>query len=228
MQNEPNLGRPGWDGAWERGAILRNEANFSIADCGLGTDLRRDAYPSACAGRLYKQTQLTGANRAKRTQFGPASAGPGPRWTKDAKRTQFPAAPGGTGPQGRGTEANRAKQTQFRPVEPDPKGRLCETNPNLGRMGHPGDGMPGRGRIMQNESNPGGARWDYSLGGEGRIMQNEPNFGELAGGWNTQHSTILSFHHFSPMPIVRSEANSRRGRDGRSRNSFCPGQPGAS
>jgi hypothetical protein len=48
-------------------------SRLRIADCGLGTDLPRDApcglLPRACAGQLYKQTQLAGANRAKRTQF---------------------------------------------------------------------------------------------------------------------------------------------------------------
>ncbi len=39
------------------------------------------------------------------------------------------------------------------------------------------------------------------------IVQNEPNFGELAGAWNTQHSTIPLFQHSSSMPIVRNKAN---------------------
>jgi hypothetical protein len=33
--------------------------------------------------------------------FGPACAGPDPRWAKDAKQTQFPATPGGTRAEGR-------------------------------------------------------------------------------------------------------------------------------
>jgi hypothetical protein len=39
--------------------------------------------------------------------------------------------------------------------------------------------------------------------------------GESAGGWNTHYSSILSFHHSIPMPIVRNEPNSRRRRVGR-------------
>jgi hypothetical protein len=31
--------------------------------------------------------------------------------------------------------------------------------------------------------------------------------GEPASRWNTQHSTILSFHHSKPMPIVQNEPN---------------------
>jgi hypothetical protein len=38
-------------------------------------------------------------------------------------------------------------------------------------------------------------------------MQNKPNFGERAGGPNTQYSTILSFHHSRPVPIVQNEPN---------------------
>jgi hypothetical protein len=41
----------------------------------------------------------------------------------------------------------------------------------------------------------------------GTIMQNKPNFGERAGGPNTQYSTILSFHHSRPVPIVQNEPN---------------------
>ncbi len=39
-------------------------------------------------------------------------------------------------------------------------------------------------------------------------MQNKPNFEELAGGWNTHHSTIPSFQRSSPMPFVRNKPNS--------------------
>ncbi len=114
-----------------------------MTDCGFGTDLRRDTCPAgllprACAGRLYKRTQLAGANHAKRTQFPPTEipqrsiippfhysspmrivrnepnwAGrPSPQRTKRAKRTQFPwwsaAAP----------EGEMRKQTQFWPLRP--------------------------------------------------------------------------------------------------------------
>ncbi len=66
----------------------QNKANFPMVDCGLATDLRRDdrlcktnpiprlrirkgLRPAAwaCAGRLYKQTQLDRGKRAKRSQF---------------------------------------------------------------------------------------------------------------------------------------------------------------
>ena len=36
-------------------------------------------------------------------------------------------------------------------------------------------------------------------------MQNKPNFRELAGRRNTQHSTILSFHHSSPCLLCKTK-----------------------
>ncbi len=75
-------------------------------------------------------------------------------------------------------------------------------------------------RTMRNEANfpRGGPSWEpivqnepnfarLGQGPDGLIAQNEPNFGELAGGRNTQHSTILSFHHSSQMPVVQNKAN---------------------
>jgi hypothetical protein len=38
-------------------------------------------------------------------------------------------------------------------------------------------------------------------------VRNEANFGEPAGRRNTQHSTILSFHHPGPRPIGQNKAN---------------------
>ncbi len=59
-----DAGRGTGPGGRGRGAIVRNEPNnSSIADCGLGTDLRREARP---AGR---------GEDAKRTQFRPAGPG---------------------------------------------------------------------------------------------------------------------------------------------------------
>jgi hypothetical protein len=100
--------------------IVRNIPSSSISDWGLRIGNRPGAGrhpcglpPLACAGRSYKQTQFTepivrnkaklgqdgasGGRRisradcAKQTQLGPAWAGPGPRWAKDAKRIQIPA-----------------------------------------------------------------------------------------------------------------------------------------
>jgi hypothetical protein len=58
------------------GQSVQNEPNFPIADCGLGTDLRRDACPAASRlvprpfqGRIVQTNPIRGPNRAKRTQF---------------------------------------------------------------------------------------------------------------------------------------------------------------
>ncbi len=42
---------------------------------------------------------------------------------------------------------------------------------------------------------------------QGPRVRNKPNFGELADGRNTQYSTIPSFQHSNPMPVVRNKAN---------------------
>jgi hypothetical protein len=46
--------------------------------------------------------------------------------------------------------------------------------------------------------------------GLGPVAQNEPNSGGSAGGWNPHYSTIPSFHHSNPMPIVQNEPNFAR------------------
>ncbi len=103
-----------------------------------------------------------------------------------AKRTQFRRA----GRDGAcGAEGDCAKQTQFGATRLAFGERLCKTH--LISPERPGMGAGGRGR----EALPG------------PTAQNEPNFVELASGCNTHHSTVLSFHHPSPMPIVRNEAN---------------------
>ena len=118
-----------------RKQMVQNEPNSSIADwaqtCG-GTPFAGRRTKS----RLYKQTQLGGANCAKRSQFfdcglrisdcglgtdlwreaRPAAYRLGPRRAKCAKRTQFPFS-------------RALGNTQ-----------LCETKPNLGELGYLGDG----------------------------------------------------------------------------------------
>jgi hypothetical protein len=98
-------------------------SRLRISDCGLGTDLRWDAWPPACVGRNVRNEPNFG--RCGRREpplfqyssvpaFQSSGVGRGQmRKTKpicgDAcvyKQTQFPATPGGTG-------GNRAKQSQF-------------------------------------------------------------------------------------------------------------------
>ncbi len=58
--------------AWPLGSIMRNKANFSIADCGLGTDPRTSRSGPGAPGAAGA---FGGANCAKQTQFPPAPAG---------------------------------------------------------------------------------------------------------------------------------------------------------
>jgi hypothetical protein len=70
--------------------------------------------------------------------------------------------------------ANRAKRSQFRGVRASPEAELCETKPNLGRMGHLGDGMPGRGRWCETKP-----IWPVGPDLGGRIVQDKPNFPQM-------------------------------------------------
>jgi hypothetical protein len=122
-----------------------------------------------------------------------------------AKQSQFRLRRTGRGPGdvGRGRvqtnpiyRAARLEACPFPRPSPLPD-RLCETKPNLGRMGHLGDGSPGRGQscetnpisgaagvgspipvFVQNEPNlPGGAGRDGAWGtwDDGQIVQDKAN-----------------------------------------------------
>jgi hypothetical protein len=112
--------------------------------------------------------------------------------------------------------ANRAKQTQFarrcrvgRGLGGVGRGELCETNPisperpGMGAGGRGREAPPGTDYAKRTQFGPAwagpGPRWAKDA--------KRTQFRELAGGWNTHHSTIPSFHHSSPMPIVRNKAN---------------------
>jgi hypothetical protein len=80
-KTKPIPGYAGWDGAWgtwAAGQMRKTNPIFRLRiedRVAAGPPSLRP--PRAHAGRLYKQTQ-----------FGPAWAGPGSRWTKDAKQSQ--------------------------------------------------------------------------------------------------------------------------------------------
>ncbi len=133
MRNEPSLGQPGWDGAWDRGPFVRNEAKLGMAGvCGQRQSL--------CVGQLRQTVE-----RAKRTQFRGADR-PGGSWNK---QTQFAA--------GRILHHSTLPSFQYsnpRPImqnEPNSRrgragpslgdeGRLCKTNPISGSR--PARGIP--------------------------------------------------------------------------------------
>jgi hypothetical protein len=184
-KTKPNLGRMGHleDGA-SRGPIVRNEANL------------------------------------------PAGTGPQGRgtWVKCAKRTQFARrcrVGRGFGGVGRGElcETNPILRLRIadwiqscggtpavQPAASAVRRPIVRNEPNFARAPRNGRGRAGPPRAKCAKRTQSGPAW-AGPGTRWRKLQNEPNFGELAGGWNTQHSTILSFHHSGPMPIVRNEAN---------------------
>jgi hypothetical protein len=139
---------------------------------------------------------------AERSQFGAARPAPGGRLCKTNPISGRPRADPGVGCT---NKANRLR------VPSD--GRGAARSPLLAP-----------GPSVRNEANLSIADWGQTCGGtpalqlatsglRGPIVQNEPNFGEV-GRWNTQHSTILSFHHSSPMPVVRNKANFPAAPDG--------------
>ncbi len=176
------------------------DCEFRIADWGRtcgGTPTLRPIAP-ACAGRLYKQTQL-----------------PWSGWKGQVLG-------------GKGVMMSLARQepwqnkANFEQLDPDPPAQLRKTKPNLGRMGHLGNLASGRASV-QNKANFAGGR-----GPGGRKVRNEPNlplrgtrpggrmarpivrskanFEELAGGI-PHHSTIPSFQDSNPTPFGRNKPN---------------------
>ncbi len=93
--------------------------------------------------------------------FGPAWAGPGLQWAKDAKRTQF----GGV---------KCAKRSQSGSAGLACEGKSCETNPIP--AGRARRGLRGGGRLC--ETNP---IWGNPAGVRGAVVQNAPNFARAPG-----------------------------------------------
>jgi hypothetical protein len=189
-------------------AVLRsnaqNKANSSLADLGLGIDL----WPAASG--LCRAIAPNKPNSARRAGLVPGEG-------DCAKQSQFPA-----GPDGRAlrpimrNKANSRRGREDGGREPFP-GRWRKTKPIWGST---------RGGSLLCETKP--IRWQV-VEGKGFMVDwsarrfhrnertllrsnapNKPNLGESAGGRNTQDSTILSFHHSSPIPIVRNKANFHR------------------
>jgi hypothetical protein len=141
--------------------------------------------PRACAGRLYKRSQSR--QRVKRVKclpgkelwlivhsmdLGKTKPIPGyAGWDvamggEYAKQTQFAAPPRETKPAGRGAIVRHRLDAPLR-----------ETKPNLGKMGHLGDGAPERGMSCETKPiRPGGAGRDGAWGtwGVGQMRQTNP------------------------------------------------------
>jgi len=183
-----------------------------------------------------------GVYRAKQTQF--AGAGSGPGWADCAERTQFHRSARAPEGEMRETNPIPRLRIGDSPATARPlcglpprarAGRSCETNPiRWGQMCKTNP-ISVRGMRAKQTQFPGGAgrgaawgTWDEGCG------TNKPNSCHCAdpeigvpGRVNrakqsqspvdriSHHSSILSFHHSSPMAIVQNEPNSRRRHVGR-------------
>jgi len=109
--------------------------------------------------------------------------------------------------------SNGAKRSQFESGQRSPAGRVCETKPNLSRMGRLGVGSPGRSQwcktnpIRPVARHPGDKMHRTNPIGQERIVQNEPNFGRVRGCSAPlfQYSIIPAFQSGA---FVRNKANS--------------------
>ncbi len=103
-------------------------SRLRISDCGLGTDLRRNAPcdlpPRPCAGQSCKTNPIPATMPIGRSAF------PGEQSVQN--EPNFPARPGGTRPQGRGTRGKCAKRTQSGPAwaGPERDERKMQNEPN--------------------------------------------------------------------------------------------------
>jgi hypothetical protein len=139
MQNEPNSASRTDPG----GRNAQNEANLARPEAGPAP------HRTKCAKRT--QFRLVGLRRtecAKQTQFRPGM------WPRNLHHSSIPlfhhSSPIPIAPNKLNlARAKRAKQTQFGQSAKAPADEICETKPNLGRMGHLGDTVPGRGRWRQ-------------------------------------------------------------------------------
>jgi hypothetical protein len=135
----------------------------------------------------------------------------------------------GRSTRGVGRGGKRAKRSQFPAKRPPRSARLYETKPICPRRLERGAG--GRGQeapprtIVQNEPNSrprrvgrGSRAWDAgsivrnkpnSAASGGRNVRNEPN-SVVAAVASPHYSSIPSFQHSNPMPIVQNEPNFRR------------------
>jgi hypothetical protein len=185
--------RPGNAGRNQLGDFCRGRQTKPISSAGRGIP------PLPYSSIPISQPDI---DCAKRTQFGPAWAGPGPGQAKDARRTQFPVCRTGAG------WADRATQSQLAGLG-GPEGAVrgpCKTKP----MSPVGQG-PG-GRNTQNEPNSGqSAGWTHgsfvrnkanwlpaAQGRAGRIVRNKVNWPVwvVKGG-------------YEPGPIVQNKPNFR-------------------
>jgi hypothetical protein len=130
---------------------VRNEPNLPLADCGLGTDLRRDACPAA--SRLGPATPIV----QNEPNFLSGDQG------RLRKTKPIPATLSGTRP-----------LSPPLPRGPAPSSRFCKTNPISAAGGRCRAGTPNPRRAKARKTNPIGP-------GRRVNAQNEPNSGRTDG-----------------------------------------------
>jgi hypothetical protein len=202
----------------------RGRVGRGMRDGGRGDEMRQTKPTPGRAG----WDEGHGEKQAKRTQFRPAWAGPGPRWAKSATSPRCPASgnepnsgrsPVGQGHRDGGCGGNRAKQTQFAPERCEgqvPYAQRVMVNwrckgpwQNKAKLGQ--DERSGRwrirgGQLCKTKPIPGKARWDEATG---------------TGDAGSKRAT-------SPRcPASGNEPNSRRGRAVLSRPSTLRPRPPA-
>jgi hypothetical protein len=242
-ETNPIPGRARWDGASGTrgdgpaspvaGADCAKRTQFldcglRIADCGLGTDLRQDtctaAYrlgpaPASCTNKpnwlepiVRNEPNLVGSNVQNEANC--RAVGREPRRLLCKTKPICRGHPGmGTGGWGR----------------EGPRGRLCKTKPNLGRLGHLGDRASERGQwckmnpisaqasrrgrpTVRNEPNSRRRRVGRDQGGERPGLSCETNpISGLPAGWGRPSAPNKANW---AGPIMQNEPNSRRGRVG--------------
>jgi hypothetical protein len=179
-----------------RRSNAQNKPNSSIADCGLGTDLRgtppRPAVPVP-AGRLYKQTQFALERYKRQVLYGQRVMVNKTCTGLRQNKANFPA---GSGPGVEKHGCDYAKQTQFPSPNKQARSRLepivrNKANfPQTGRQDHRQGRRPhsqAQGRLWRchpagrqlRQTNPirADAAWDRAAGAwdGGQILRNKPN-----------------------------------------------------
>jgi hypothetical protein len=189
VRTKPIPGGAGWDtaaGAWDTGKMCETNPIWP----GLG-GARAPAGERCETNPICRSRQQAGVGRLCKTNPIPGRAG----WVGD-----------------RGTRANPAKRSQFGEVRLGSGGLIVRNEPNLPQTGRE-DHRQGQRAWRCHPSGGNCAKRTQFGGAVYRTEQTQ--FRGVGGRRNTHHSTMLSFHHSNPMPIVQNEPNSRQGDGGR-------------
>ncbi len=188
---------------------------FRIADCGLKTDLLpeapcalpaqgpngppRDEMRETPVSRFHYSIIPVRARRAKQSQFGRSRAGA--VLSAEERPTHSLSLRAGS---------TKSRLCETKPISGGPTG--CRGTSRANKANLRPQCRPFHGAIVPNNPKSGAWPTDRCPRGPNRVGT------KPISGRNAHHSTIPSFHHSSPMPIVQNKANlAWRGRvhDGR-------------